>query len=283
MKQETMQALYETAYNREKCQIGIVHLGYGAFHRAHQAVYIDDYMQATDDLNWGIAAVNLRSSESSDFLEVQKAEGGYLLKTTAPDGERMYRRVRPHLEFADWAKDAEAAEALVARAGVHAITITVTESGYYLDDADALNIDDPLITAEIAGEARGSVYAYLANALARRAEALDQPISILCCDNIRANGKMLSRNFLAYLEATGRENLAAWVRKNATFPCSMVDRITPRASDELLDEVATCFPGQELAPIHGETFIQWVLEDNFAGPMADLTRAGVDIVTDVDL
>ena len=77
---------FTTAYDRKSCDIGIVHIGYGAFHRAHQAVYVDDYMQATGDLRWGIAAVNLRASESQSFAEAAGAERGYLLKSIAADG-----------------------------------------------------------------------------------------------------------------------------------------------------------------------------------------------------
>jgi len=274
--------LHRTEYARDAVSVGIVHLGYGAFHRAHQAVYLDDYMQISGDLNWGIAAINLRAAESDAFLAAQAARDGYLLKTTTPEGERNLRLVRTHVEFSDWAQDAAASEAIVARASVHAISVTVTESGYYLNDDWSLNTSDPAIAAELAGGPGNSVYAYLAAALARRAEAGGAPISILCCDNIRSNGHMLERNFLNYLRLTGKDDLADWVGQHATFPCSMVDRITPRSTGELHAEISALYPGQFLAEIHAETFIQWVLEDKFAGDFPDLARAGVQVVSDVD-
>jgi D-arabinitol 4-dehydrogenase len=169
----------------------------------------------------------------------------------------------------------------VALPSVHAITMTVTESGYALRDDWTLDTDDPVIAAEIAGGPGRSVYAYLAGALATRSERAGAPITILCCDNIRDNGHMLERNFLDYLGRTGRPALAEWVRRNATFPCSMVDRITPRASAELIAEIEALFPGRALAPIHAESFIQWVVEDRFAGPFPALDRSGVQIVADV--
>jgi len=275
-------AIFATGYDRDDCDIGIVHVGYGAFHRAHQAVYIDDYMDRTGDLNWGIAAVNLRASESDAFAEAAAAEAGYLLKFTGTSTPTTWRVVRSHLAFADWSQDAEAAEALVARDSVHAITITVTESGYYLDDAGNLNTSDAVIAEETSGGPRRSIFGYLAAALKRRHQSGGKPISILCCDNIRGNGKMLRHAMLAWLDAAGETALSAWVAAQVTFPCSMVDRITPRSTPALIEEAESLFPGKAHSAIHSEDYIQWVLEDNFAATMPDLARAGVEIVADVD-
>jgi len=273
--------LHQTTYDRMATQIGIIHVGYGAFHRAHQAVYFDDYMDATGDLNWGIAAVNLRASERTEFTMAARAPSGYLLKTTSPSGERRFRLVRSHREFADWSADAMNAQALFARPCVHAVTITVTESGYYLNDDHALNINDPIIAAEIEGKAKQSVYAFLTAALDQRVAASGQPLSILCCDNIRGNGEMLKRNFRSYLESVGRLDLRDWVDIHARFPNSMVDRITPRATAVLEREVAGLFPDMASSAIHAEAFSQWALDDDFAGAFPDLSKVGVDVVRDV--
>jgi D-arabinitol 4-dehydrogenase len=260
--------LYQTTFDRTACRIGIVHLGYGAFHRAHQAVYVDDYMEATGDTNWGIASVNLRASESADFKTALGADG-YLLKTTTPEGERSFRMVRSHMDYVDWSREAERAQSLLALASVQAVTMTVTESGYYLNDDWSLNVDDPIIRAEIDDGEKHSVYAYLAAGLEKRAEALDQPLSVLCCDNIRANGHMLERNFLTYLKHVGRHDLAGWVGDKVCFPSSMVDRITPRATPALREEVEALFPDLASHAIHAEAFCQWVLQDHFAGLFTD--------------
>ncbi len=274
--------IFATDYDRASCQTGIVHVGYGAFHRAHQAVYIDDYMQHTGDLSWGIAAVNLRPSESAAFAAAQQGGDGYLLKYTGTTTPTAYRLVRPHVQFADWSEQAAEAEGLIALESVHAVTITVTESGYYLDEAGQLNLDDPIISAEVSGGPAQSVYGYLAAGLARRFAADGGPVTIMCCDNIRGNGHMLEASLRAYLLAVGKDDLAAWVTANATFPCSMVDRITPRPTDELQTEITGLFPEFGDSPIHSEDYIQWVLEDRFAGRMADLTKVGVEVVADVD-
>ena len=118
-----------TTYERSNCDVGVVHLGYGAFHWAHQAVYLDDYMDQTGDLHWGIAAVNLRTEESQEFACNKDAENGYILKSVAPDGKTALRRVRSHLSYLDWSGSQTKAEALLALASGHVVTITVTKSG----------------------------------------------------------------------------------------------------------------------------------------------------------
>ena len=276
--------IHQTSYETDPCDIGIVHLGFGAFHRAHQAVFIDDYMQTSGDLRWGIAAVNLRGSESTAFA--QHTSNGYLLKTVTPEGDSMLRRVRSHRAFADWTLDPAGAESLFARESVHMVTITVTESGYYTDPAGDLNRDDPAIAAELAagalGASRTTVYAYLAAGLSARKDANGTALTICCCDNIRHNGTMLKRNLLKYLELLGDVSLVEWVTAHVRFPCSMVDRITPRATQDLADSLRAETGETVTHPVMAEAFTQWVLEDNFAGPMPDLKQAGVTVTADVN-
>lgn len=284
MNRHDAMGLRRTRYDRRDLQIGVVHLGYGAFHRAHQAVYLDDCMEACGDLRWGVAAVNLRACDSADFAAaaaVAQADDGFLLKTLAPGEGPAYRMVRSHAAFADWARSPVEAAGLLARDSVHAVTVTVTEGGYHLDPHGGLDLSSAEIAAEIGGGPGVSVYGYLAQALETRMAASGAPISVLCCDNIRGNGRMLERNLLAYLRAAGRDGLADWVQRSARFPCSMVDRITPRRTDALDAEISAAFPGRDLAPVHSEAFSQWVLENRFAGPFPDLGAAGVEVVEDV--
>ncbi|MEM7598311.1 MAG: mannitol dehydrogenase family protein [Pseudomonadota bacterium] len=273
---------FATSYDRSQCSTGVVHVGFGAFHRAHQAVFIDDYMNKTGDLRWGIAAVNLRASESGAFADASKPTDGYLLKTISPDGTQEFRKVRSHLEFWDASKDMDAATALLARTTVSVVTITITESGYAFDENWALNLKDPGVAADLSGETPSTLYGFLARGLSKRQKAGGAPISILCCDNIRSNGRVLERAFEAYLAASRQEELLDWVRGHVSFPCSMVDRITPRSSPELLSEVNQLFPTEAISPIQAEAYLQWVLEEAFAGPMPDLAQAGVQIVADVE-
>lgn len=269
-------------YAQSHCEIGVVHLGYGAFHRAHQAVYLDAYMEQSGDLDWGIAAVNLRASEAPAFAAHSAEHGGYILKSVAPSGEVALSRVRSHVAFADWSETPQKAEVLLSLPSVKMVTITVTESGYYTDPVGALDLSDPCISAEVSGGAGSSVYAYLAAALEQRMNAINQPLTICCCDNIRSNGKMLQRNFESYLQALGKLDLLAWLARNVAFPCSMVDRITPRAADTLAQELQHVLGAPVTHPVMAEAFVQWVLEDNFASDMPDLARVGVTVTKEVD-
>ena len=277
--------IFSTSYDRSACQTGVVHLGFGAFHRAHQAVYIDDYMDVSGDLRWGIAAVNLRSSEADTF-EMAKTDierhDGYYLKAFSPEGEESLRRVRSHVEFTDWSAARTQSEALLSRPTVSLVTITVTESGYYTDPNGDLNLQDPTIQAEVTGDIAQSVYGYLRAALSQRVEKTKAPLTIACCDNIRQNGKMLRRNLLAYLEACGEPSLARWVDANVAFPCSMVDRITPRSPASLGPELSAIVGQEVTSPIMAEDFIQWVLQETKTAAMPDLGQSGVTVVADVD-
>jgi D-arabinitol 4-dehydrogenase len=276
--------VHTTQYDTDACSVGIVHLGFGAFHRAHQAVYIDDYMDQTGDLRWGIAAVNLRGAESGPFAAHQN--GGYVLKSIAPNGVTKLRKVRSHVAFFDWSKDKATTEALLAGPSVHMVTITVTESGYYTDPAGNLNANDPAISAEIAANRvpkdGTTVYAYLAAGLQARKAALGAPLTICCCDNIRHNGTQLERNLLTYLTLRGDTELVEWIKDNVRFPCSMVDRITPRATQDLADSLSADLGETIVQPIMAEAFTQWVLEERFAGPMPALDKVGVIVTPDVN-
>lgn len=275
----------ETNYDRNACEIGAVHVGFGAFHRAHQAVYIDAYMQNTTDLRWGIAAVNLRIADKP-FFDIAKADilrnDGYFLKSYSPDGAVDLRRIRSHIAFADWSVSAAEAEGLIAKPSVKLVTMTVTESGYYTDSQSNLNLDDDTISAELSSEKKVTIYAYLRAGLRQRMIEVGAPITLACCDNIRQNGKMLRRNLLTYLDAAGELELKAWVEQHVAFPCSMVDRITPRSPASLADELTNNLNRTITAPVMAEDFIQWVLQDSSVSDLPDLASVGVTVTDDVD-
>ena len=232
-------------YDKTECQTGVIHIGYGNFHRAHQAAYIDEYMENTGDLRWGIVAVNLRNE---GFREINN----YILKTPT-----MYKVIRSHLDYVDWTKNRIMAKHLLTLPSVHLITITVTESGY--------TPCSPL-------------FEYLACGLRNRTT----PITILSCDNIRQNGRVLEANFLAYLYQTNQYELADWVRENVKFPSCMVDRITPRSTDKLRREVEELYPGFGDTAVQTEEYTQWVIEDDFASDFPDLSKVGVVIAKDIE-
>ena len=274
-------SLLQTTYDRDAARIGVVHVGVGAFHRAHQAVYFDDLMESTGDLGWAIAGVNLRSAQSGDIARLGSGGGTYVVKSYDPDGGSEFRLVRAHKAFFDWSRCAASAEDIVADAGVQALSLTVTESGYCLTDDGGLDLDDSEIRAELGCTGKSSVYAYLRAALSRRRAAGGRPLTILCCDNLRGNGTMLERNIASYLSAAGERELASWVADHVSFPCSMVDRITPRPDARHAREVGERFGIADDFTIHCERFRQWVIDDRFLGSQPALDCVGAEIVADV--
>ena len=273
--------LLQTAYDRDAARVGVVHVGVGAFHRAHQAVYLDDMMERTGDLGWAVAGVNLRPASSGDLARLRRSGGTYVVKSYDPGGGSEFRMVRSHKAFFDWSQAPEGAEDVVAAEGVQVLSVTVTESGYCLDEGGALDLAHPEIRAELEGAGKSSVYAYLRAVLGKRRAGGGRPLTILCCDNLRENGTMLGRNLGQYLAASGELDLASWVSDRVSFPCSMVDRITPRPDARHAREVAERFGIGDDFTIHCERFRQWVIDDRFAGPRPALDAAGAELVEDV--
>ncbi|MCY4451472.1 MAG: mannitol dehydrogenase family protein [Immundisolibacterales bacterium] len=274
-------ALLRTTYDRDATRVGVVHVGVGAFHRAHQAVFFDDLMERTGDLDWAIAGVNLRPAQSGDIARLQGGGGAYVVKSYGPDGGSEFRQVRAHKALLDWSRQAARAEDVVADAGVQALSLTVTESGYCLADDGGLDLGNHEIRAELEGTGKSSVYAYLQAALGKRRAAGGRPLTVLCCDNLRDNGTMLERNLGAYLSAAGDPGLASWIADHVSFPCSMVDRITPRPEPRHAREVAERFGIADDFTVHCERFMQWVIGDEFRGARPELEAAGAELVAEV--
>lgn len=274
--------LKSSQYDRDAVSVGIVHVGLGAFHRAHQAYYLDEYMDKTGDLNWGIAAVNLRKEDSTTFAKVAASEDGYILKTISAVGNTEYQLIRSHISHTDWNHDFDLAIELVANPDVKIITMTVTESGYYLDSSGQLDTNVAQVVSEKNGEQLQSIYSYLRAGLQKRAQSNAGPITVMCCDNLRQNGKLLKANFLKYLRFMEDLELVEWLDKNASFPSSMVDRITPKPTVELEQETMALFNRSSDSPVLGEDFIQWVIEDDFKNDFPKLDKVGVTITHDID-
>ncbi|MFK7865988.1 MAG: mannitol dehydrogenase family protein [Alphaproteobacteria bacterium] len=276
-------------YAIETHEVGVVHIGVGAFHRAHQAVYFDALLASGADSNWAIAGVNLRANESAVIDQLNGQHGQYYLKTISATGDVDWHLLKPHRYFVDWVSQPDRAEQLLAMPSVELVTMTVTESGYFTDDQGVLDVGYPLIANEINQKANlGSIYGYLRMGLMARMAALgDAPITLLCCDNLRHNGQMLKSCLLHYLNQMGDMALLEWIDKNVSFPSAMVDRITPRAIPQLDDEMAAYCKKFDASPLNAgtsivsEDFIQWVIEDNFIGRRPLLEKIGVEFTDDI--
>ncbi len=269
------------SFKREECKIGIVHLGVGNFHRAHQALYINNYINDTKELDWGICGINLRKEERENFNFLKNRDGKYILKTTSTDGDTEFSEIHSINKLIDWSKDKEEAENMLTNKNVEILTMTVTESGYYINEENNLNLNLDIVKDNIQQKENTIIFSFLLSALKKRMVSIDKEITLLCCDNIRENGLMLEKCLKQYVKASNELELLQWIEKKVSFPSCVVDRITPRAPKYLASEIKEKFDIDENSSVMAEPFIQWVIEDNFIGKRPNLEKVGVKFVQNV--
>jgi fructuronate reductase len=266
------------SYNRDALQTGIVHIGIGAFHRAHQAVFTEDCL-AKGDLRWGILGASLRSPAVADQLNPQ--DGLYTCHIR--DGADSQARVIGASQGVLVApQNPSVLVQAMANDSVHIFSLTVTEKGYKLDPATGtLNTEDPDVASDITGlAAPKTAPGFIVAALAARRTAGLMPFTCLSCDNLPENGERL-RDAVLTLAQLSDPSLSDWIAQNGAFPSSMVDRIVPATTpdDIATFEQHTCIQDQGL--VKTEPFSQWVIEDKFATARPDWEAAGVQITEDV--
>ncbi|RYY23590.1 MAG: mannitol dehydrogenase family protein [Sphingomonadales bacterium] len=267
------QAIARPGHALAEVTTGIVHFGPGAFHRAHQAAYIDRLLDS--DPRWGIAAVSLRSAGTVDAL---KAQGG-LYTLAVIDREKSMRVIAAHSDAIGPGEGAKL-RALLADPQVRIATSTVTEKGYCLASDGTLDLAHPDIVHDLARPAEPvSVIGWIVAGLSDRRDAGVAPFAVLCCDNMTGNGGKL-RAACVKLAQQYDPALAAWI-EGVAFPDSMVDSITPASDAAFLSHVAHEIGVTDDAAVQREGFTQWVLQrfDMADGP--DLASVGVTLTNDV--
>jgi fructuronate reductase len=276
----TLSALSPTAeppvYDRSAIEIGVVHFGPGAFHRAHQAFYFDALLKT--DPRWAISEVALRTPGVRDALQPQ--DGLYGLAML--DEVSRWRVIGAIGELLVASETPERVLDRLAAPATHMVTLTVTEKGYALTGEGELDFDHPDVRHDLAAEGPPlSAVGWLVAGLARRRAASLAPFTVISCDNLSDNGRKL-RAAVIGLARRRDPALAAWIEAEARFPRTMVDSITP-ATDAALRERAIEALGLEDAwPIQREAFAQWVIEDDFGpGPQPDWAGVGVMLTDDV--
>jgi len=258
----------------------ILHLGLGSFHRAHQAVYLQRLMDQ-GETGWTIAGGNLRA-DMADTMAALAAQGGqYTLETIAPDGSTQYERIKAISTIVPFEPDLAGLVAIGAQPDTRIISFTVTEAGYYLDDEHRLDLNHADIRSDLAGTSRGTIYGAVAAILAERVQQHGGPVTLMNCDNLRSNGERFRAGLLDFLARRGDAALQVWVEANTTCPNAMVDRITPRPLPEVAARVKAATGWDDQAPVMGERFIQWVIEDHFAGPRPRWEQVGAQMVASV--
>ncbi len=247
-------------YDRSQIGIGIVHFGVGGFHRAHQAMYLDKLLNAGLARDWGICGVGVLPDDRRMRDALRSQDYLYTLILQHPDGTRQPRVIGSILDFRYAPDDPEAVIELLAAPSTRIISLTITEGGY----------KPPLSNA----------FGLVAEALNRRRKQNLPSPTVVSCDNIVENGEVARRAFTSYAEISNPE-LAQWMRDNTKFPNSMVDRITPVTTPEVIQRLDSEYGVADAWPVAAEPFAMWVLEDDFSDGRPALDKAGVQLVDDV--
>ncbi len=258
--------------------IGIVHLGIGAFHRAHQAAYTQAALDAAGG-NWGILGVSLRSAGVRDQLVPQ--QGLFTIVEQSAGAEHL-QVVGSIADVLVAPENPGAVVAAIAAPGSHIVSLTITEKGYcHLPASGVLDPAHPDIVHDLANPAAPrSAIGLIVAGLAARRTAGHGGLALLCCDNLPHNGRLLAR--LVNDFARRRDPaLADWIARHIDCPSTMVDRIVPATTPDDIARLAARTGWVDAAMVKAEPFSQWVIEDRFAGPRPAWEAGGAQFVTDV--
>lgn len=256
-----------------------MHIGAGSFHRAHQAWYLHRLIAQGDD-SWSIALGNIRNDANALLDNLAKQHGEYTLETVSPEGERHYEKITSVRKILHWDENLSQLVEQGRDKATRVIAFTVTEAGYYLTPQHELDAEQPDIKADLSGKMT-TIYGALTEILRARLAAHGEPVTLLNCDNLRHNGERFRHGFLSFLQLKGEDELYQWVKEHTRSPNTMVDRITPRPTSDVAERVKQHTGWDDKAPVMGEAFIQWVIEDDFINGRPALENVDVEMVESV--
>ena len=267
-------------YDRSALTAGILHFGGGNFHRAHQAVYLDDLFNAGLDHDWALVGAGVFAGEKIGRQKLEEQD--WLTTVVEQDSGHMQARVTGAMIDFLMPGDAAAIIERLADPAIRIVSLTITEGGYFIDPASGkFNPSHPDILADAADIAHPkTVFGIILAGLMRRREKGIAPFTVMSCDNIPHNGHVTSDGVVGLARLID-ERLARWVSEQVSFPNGMVDRITPATTDRERDLLAEQFGVADNWPVFCEPFRQWVLEDKFPAGRPALEKVGVQFVGDV--
>lgn len=270
------------SYDRSKVKTGIVHVGTGGFHRAHQAFYTEELLENNGVTDWGICGIALLPQDKRIYDTLAAQDGLYTLMITEADGTTDARVIGSIAEYLFAPENPDAVIEKMAHPDIKIITLTITEGGYNFNPATGKFMSEtPAIQSDINNpDQPATIFGYLTQALKRRKKRGLKGITIQSCDNIQQNGEVAKEMLTAYISLAEPE-LLNWVAENVSFPNAMVDRITPVTSAEALNQLHNRFNVDDAWPVVCEPFCQWVIEDNFVNGRPDWNLAGAQFVKDV--
>jgi mannitol 2-dehydrogenase len=266
-------------YNQADLTAGIIHIGVGNFHRSHEAYYLDALFNKRKDLNYGIVGAGLREYDS--FMRNDLLKQDCLTTVVSRDSETTNVRVlQSMIDFIE--VDNKLLVESLTHENIKIVSLTITEGGYYIDSYGNFNIQNEEIQADIKNpDSPNTAFGILIKALKLRKEKGLAPFTLLTCDNIAHNGDVL-KNVVVKLSAAIDPELSEYIEKNVAFPNSMVDRITPTATDADRAFIQSEYGYIDNRPVFCEPFIQWIIEDNFCNGRPALEEVGVMFVEDIE-
>lgn len=284
LNQSNLEAISQTAhipaYDRSAIKCGIMHMSIGGFHRSHQAVYVDEVL-ARGNTDWGICAIGLMPQDKDHIEKLQQQDNLYTIleRTAEADSARVVGSI---IETIHAPSGPEKVLERLSDENIKILSLTVTEKGYCYDSSKNLDQANSLIQEDVAnlGQPKTAL-GYIVSGLKARKDNGKSSFTVMSCDNLPGNGHLTQKLVLQFAELVDSE-LAAWIKDNVSFPNSMVDRITPVTTDEIVQTVKTKFQIEDAWPVVCEDYMQWVLEDSFCNGRPPLEEAGVQIVPDVD-
>lgn len=269
-------------YDRSAVSPGIVHIGVGNFHRAHQALVIDRLLREGQATTWGITGLALLPGDESLARAMQKQDGLYTLVEKHSDGTWDYRIIGSIIDVHLAPDNLNAAIDALSDPAIKIVSLTITEGGYNFDRLTGeFMLDTPAVARDLEPNATPTtVFGLVCAALAKRREQDIAPFTVMSCDNIQHNGDVAKAMFTAFAKAKDPE-LGDWMAGNVAFPNSMVDRITPVTTQADRETVSEHIGVRDDCPVLCEPFFQWVVEDNFPTGRPPWEEAGVQITDDV--
>ena len=270
-------------YDRRALTPGIVHIGVGGFHRAHQAMYLDALMNQGEALDWGIVGVGVMPGDKRMQQALAAQDYLYTLVVKHPDGQYEPRVIGSMVNYLYAPEDGDAVVEQMADPAIRIVSLTVTEGGYNFHPVSGeFDLSNPQVRADLANPTQPSTsFGLVVEALARRRARGIAPFTVMSCDNIQGNGDVAKRMFAAYAQARDPE-LGAWLTAEVVFPNAMVDRITPVTSPVDIEDLSQRFGVEDAWPVVCEPFTQWVLEDDFPLERPAFEKVGVQLVDDVE-
>jgi len=280
VRSAALPALAEVAavpgYDRGRVTPGVVHIGVGGFHRAHQALYVDRMMEATGELDWGICGVGVLPADRAMKEALHAQDCLYTLIEKSGDGTERLRIVGAIVEYLFAPEEPEAVIERMAARSTRVVSLTITEGGYVVDPRSP-----DLEYGSRVGDAPRTAFGLIAEALRRRRDRGLAAFTVMSCDNLQHNGD-LTRERLTTFARLRDPGLGEWIEREARFPNTMVDRITVATTDDDRTELAARHGIEDRWPVVCEPYLQWVLQNAFSAGTPPLESAGAQVVEDVE-